>query len=373
MKKIIITIALVLPAIAAFPQTKNILMPSDLIMNYTIPINPNFDETFFTSNLTEVTSKKNLYCDIQQNENLTFGMIVIDGIKNNKTQLYHFSGELPGYDSLYLKYTPEEAIESIGQRTDTFEVRDKKNRLINKVVKTEPKESNFGQCSFTERWSFDAENFSMRKEVLQYSPIVRSFIIDPVTDTEEFKGWRYTGTIVSNGKTKQDQRFLTVEYEFPIGNRDLLQASIINPSVESELCPYFYTESTNSPYWTSYSRLALINMITNPVIEGTMKAYDFISDREISVEEARKNLGQRKDTVRVVSPDNGQWMDYVVTSDIKKENIRSIIFIEYWYLDPQTLAMSKVVKGIAPVYWNVEETEGKIIWKKNVAYLVKLN
>jgi hypothetical protein len=63
-----------------------------------------------------------------------------------------------------------------------------------------------------------------------------------------------------------------------------------------------------------------------------------------------------------------------VTPEINSDEIKSLIFIEDWYWDKESLKLKKIVTGIAPVrtYFKSDE-EGKAFNVKEIVYVVYFN
>ena len=88
MKKLILAIVMVLPAIAAFPQTKNILMPPDLIMNYSIPVSSTLNPGIYIPFGSEISPQQFLYSEVKMSGNVSFGKYILDGLLKNKVPIY---------------------------------------------------------------------------------------------------------------------------------------------------------------------------------------------------------------------------------------------------------------------------------------------
>lgn len=96
-------------------------------------------------------------------------------------------------------------------------------------------------------------------------------------------------------------------------------------------------------------REKLVKDILSRVSEGVVKAYDFHTNRPLSVEEVRKIM-KRVDTIsleRAVPPYD--LVDTVLVTEIRLSDITKLRFLEEWKMDEKTLDFSKQVLGICPL------------------------
>ncbi|MFH0894377.1 MAG: hypothetical protein V2A54_08065 [Bacteroidota bacterium] len=376
MKKITASIALVLLATASFPQTKNILMPSDLIMNYSVPVSSDIKETIYIPFGTEITPKKYLYCDVKMSSAISFGKYIIDGIKKNKVSLLYWDKGLPGYEAPGKKLSLDEAKREMGEYVDSVSTINEKDEQVIIIVNNEAKEENFISCKYTEYWSFDAEKYSMKKEVVQYSPYVKVNFIDPFNGDVSFKGLKNIGIILSKNNASATTKLLSIRYEFPLGNNDVLAMKILKPDMMEVPDYYSFTEKEDCPFWNSYNRQKFLDALIDPVLSGKVKVTDFNSGAQLDLNTVRKNLGESADTITMVNP---LYVERDTTMIIKRpattERIWSIIFVEEWFVNPLTLDIRKHVVGIAPVMWYQTTFDmGKtFIWMKKISFLIMLN
>jgi len=222
------------------------------------------------------------------------------------------------------------------------------------VLQVEKKTANRKQISrllFNEEWQFVEESFSMTKKVQSYSPIKVYYRNDDSVKKDIVK-----------------KQLLWVKPE----DKESSNLSLLKENVTYEF-----------PFYTATSHLWLENLsvgrfaeiLIDNVTEGKIPAYDFFEKgKALDVKEVRRRLGETVDFYYV--PKNGSdEMDTVeVRGAIYRDEIRSVIFVEDWYLDNSTKQIVKKVKQIAPVrqyvniYDNGEEDE-----IKRIVYVVNLN
>jgi len=261
---------------------------------------------------------------------------------------------------------PDEIKHNMGYFTDSIYVMDvetgetKPEIRINEIDKNE-----LLGFAFYDEWFFDEANFKMTKKVKAYSP-VRIYFREDDLNREADPLQRMIGFIIFPEKLSEkenvaiDKRmklFKKTEYEFLLENEDILfENSEITNGIST------YIENINTPLLNSYSRSKFINMLFAQVLSGKSEGVDYETGTRLNPDEIRKRAGERIDTLMMEDPENYELLKEVVlktefTSFLNE--IKSIIFIEEWYIDEKTLQIKKVVKGVVPVRWyyNYEDYE----------------
>ena len=230
---------------------------------------------------------------------------------------------------------------------------------------------------FTETWNFDPEKFVFRKNVIAYEPVRHYFREDDLE--RQAMILRKTGRLIFNKKLskkeikKSDKRMqlcAKVAYEFPFKHRyEHLQYL---KSGHSEIRDYPF-ENPDAPFLNSIVERELLNTLYEAVINEQVKAYDYYSKKPLSVKEVKENMGATTDTVYFQDMD-AQPQQQVVHNEARIFEIQSLIFIENWYIDMETLRMKKEVTGIAPVryYYPYGEADGPEIVSK-VPFMILFN
>lgn len=199
-----------------------------------------------------------------------------------------------------------------------------------------------------EKWFFDAENFSMDKSVVEYAPI-------RVSETE---------VAPNSFETKKQMLFWLKDK----GSDKTLLAE--NVTYEFDLY------NSDNPSWVeSLSASRLINIILSNVLNGKVTAYDFFANEKIalSTDIVKEELGATVENYYVEDEDGNITDTVQVVGNIYPEEIRSVIFVEDWYIDDKMM-ISKKVKQIAPVrhYYMISEVGDDEIVKK-IPFVVDLN
>jgi hypothetical protein len=96
-------------------------------------------------------------------------------------------------------------------------------------------------------------------------------------------------------------------------------------------------------------RETLIQHIMTAVSEGRVKAYDFMSNQQLSGSDISLML-HRVDSISLERADPPHELyDTVITKDLKLADITRLRFLEEWRMDEKTLSFSKKVTGICPL------------------------
>lgn len=203
---------------------------------------------------------------------------------------------------------------------------------------------------FREEWNFSKEKFAMTKTVREYAPI-RMVKRD----------------LDGNGFDVAKQMLLWVKADKKSETRTLLAEN-----VTYELNLY----NQDNPEWLeSLSVSRFVDLILSQVLDGKSKAYDFFSNDKValSTDVIRTNLGATVETYYVENEEKNVTDTVQVAGNIYPDEIRSVIFVEDWYVD-DNMMIYKTVKRIAPVrhYHMVNElAEDEIV--KKVPFIVDLN
>lgn len=97
------------------------------------------------------------------------------------------------------------------------------------------------------------------------------------------------------------------------------------------------------------NREKLIKDIMQQVTEGKVKAYDYLSCKQYSIEEVKKIM-KRVDTISVErSTPPYDLVDTVLVTEIRLSDISRLRFLEEWRMNEKTLEFSKKVGGICPM------------------------
>jgi len=96
-------------------------------------------------------------------------------------------------------------------------------------------------------------------------------------------------------------------------------------------------------------RESLVKNIIENAAQGKVKAYDFVSNKLLSVKDIEQIL-HRTDSISLESPEPPhELIDTVIVRNLDLRSITRIRFLEEWRMDEKTLAFSKKVAGICPI------------------------
>lgn len=363
MKLFILLSLLITPGILQAQQ--NDLLPEKLIISYPV---------FFSDNDTELNFR---FRNSLVLENKQYGKEFI-GIRAAKKAV---DNELKVYEPYMDNYYPYSVLNSeamslkvlkerLGYQTDTLAIwtEDTENEEyeihINEIDYSEIK-----SVYFTEEWYFDSEAFTFKKHIIALSPI------------REY--YRETGF---GDRSKRFAKTFRSLYPDDLGffkkrrsekNMEMCN-SIAYECLLTDNEQIFYDDATievsHAPFLTTYSREKLFRSITEPVLSGKRQAYSYPDSNELTVNKAEKALGIKTDTVYTLDPETGETITLLSERIMNYDELKSIIFFEDWYYDPETARMKKEVKALAPVrHYYKEEDLNKENPVKQTVFKVYLN
>ncbi|MHC1704135.1 MAG: hypothetical protein AB9846_09535 [Tenuifilaceae bacterium] len=231
--------------------------------------------------------------------------------------------------------------------------------------------------NFIEDWVVNENPLSMSKKVLAYSPFFRYY-----WEGEENKrnpsfelAYMVVDSLVNpNDVKKSDQRMVltnTVQYEFFLytenffydveGNINYYDSIIVIANNSG-----YNLANPKSPFLSKYSIAKLLEFLRDKVLNKELTAYDFDTQKVLELEEVKSNLGLYDGW------GDADWGEPLESMNKNKfiNEVASIIFIEDWYIDPVTLRMKKIVKGIAPVRYR-KNNKGK--YTRMITFQINLN
>jgi hypothetical protein len=256
------------------------------------------------------------------------------------------SGEISVADPLDVSkhLTADKIADIFNQHTDSLiDISEETLDTIITLSKREFKPSDVQSLIIYENWAFNADEFSMQKNVIEYAPI--KAVRRKLGDESGMELLKYLLFWVPSENTGAQKKLLAsnVTYEVELYN-------------------------ANNPSWMeNLSASRFIDLIISNAVSGKHKAYDFFETDKIALskEIIMNSLGASTETY-YVEDDNGQVIDTVqISGRIHYDEIRSFIFVEDWYIDEQ-MRLSKIVKKIAPVrhyYMAFDNSETEMIKK----------
>jgi ankyrin repeat protein len=359
---------------------KNALLPDRQIFYDIVP----FSEDYYSFEDNSVYSQ--FYNNLEiQTENIGQYDIRKDFVnKSVNGSLSSFEEYAPNISDLekenmfFKSYTKEEITERLGGGEDEIYMIDEyTGEALGYLIYEEPDPYELEGMVFYDNWYFDKANFEFKKDVTAYG-FIRKYYIDEDWDYAEprFKICSYIPYDLSAKEKKKLRKksslFKRVKYECLLNNRETY---FIDPMNE-----YFYNfnpssyEKEESPYWTKHAKEIIIDEILQKVLSEQIDAYDYHSGEKIEVNDIYHRLGAIPDSIYLEDPETWELYLEIVQRDIQTDEIQSLIFIEDWYVDPESMYISKEIIGIAPVrrYYEMTDIEGYEL-NKTIPFVIYFN
>jgi len=231
--------------------------------------------------------------------------------------------------------------------------------------------------NFIEEWVVNENPLSISKKILAYSPFFRYY-----WEGEENKrnpsfelAFMVVDSLVNpNDIKKSDQRMVltnTVQYEFFLYTENFFYDVERNINYYDSISAIANNSGYNlanpkSPFLSKYSIAKVLELLRDKVLNKELTAYDFDTQKVLELEEVKSNLGLHDGW------GDADWGEPLESMNKNKfiNEVASIIFIEDWYIDPVTLRMKKIIKGIAPVRYR-KNNKGK--YTRLITFQINLN
>lgn len=120
--------------------------------------------------------------------------------------------------------------------------------------------------------------------------------------------------------------------------------------------PYFKQDQWESPYMTNLTIKTLVEYMFEMAQSRTITPREISSNKPLSAEEVERRLTKQESIMIEVAP--GLIKDTVLFSPVQYEEIKSVLFIEDWYISENPFMVFKDVVGIAPIQYASEINEG---------------
>ncbi|MBK8807518.1 MAG: hypothetical protein IPO21_13105 [Bacteroidales bacterium] len=285
-------------------QNKNALIPSEVLVTY--------EHNMIVTNQTIF---KSMEVD-------TFVNFLVTNTLNGKIAV------TSAFDN-QSKLSLEEINRQIGTYQDTVFAFDTNTGTDQQIIKNVNfNKKNLQRLVMNERWFFDEETFSMKKEVLKYAPISIFYKDSDTLKTDQIKKLHFW-------------------YNFEkTPNKPFENMMLIGSDISYEFNLYNGT----TPHWLeSLSVNRFVEILINRAVKENKDVYDYFDKTKLNEKKVRENLGESTEEY-YVEDENGTVTDTVVsTNNFDPMEITTVIFIEDWYLDTTDMRIYKKVKQIAPV------------------------
>lgn len=358
-----------------FGQSKaqNYLMVNDLIIGERIPI----DTSHYTMKTPGLYAKfqNQKFLQIEKNPNINFGKVFMKKMADPKFRTldpWATNDDFP-YSLEKNKVDEKNAyFERLGGGTDTMHVYDNDGNMTLSAVERKIDTSQISGILFYDKWMLDEKNFALYKDVVAYCPIRKYYRPDDIEMEDPL--YKKVTMLYPEDKLKKNafsklKPFLKISFEFYLGNENLYITNENNYFYnENDL--YNFVERDESPFWNSYNKKRFINLILDRALNSKTEVYDFFSKEKLKKEDILARFGCGHQTIQIVD-ENGETKSVDIDTEINQDEIKSVIFIEEWYLDPNTLKIYKKVVGVAPVrtFFKDDDVDQNFP-QKNIAFLL---
>ncbi len=270
-------------------------------------------------------------------------------------------------DTLFKKLTVDDIKEKLGAIEQTVSYTDENGNEVTQTIQLEVKPLEITEIGFVEEWEMNETEFSMTKKVLLYN-FVREYERDN-GEKRKLVSFTVQPNILANAKPNWELACTKVSEVY-------IDAATISDVLEYGKERQEKWQAGNAlfnernAFWNHYTYNKFVSLVFNKVNRGSAKPYDFVSQQVLDSNEIENRLGVVETTISYYNEDGEE-----VTTTIKQEpnvnEISSVVFIEDWYFDKNTLALKKEIKGIAPVRYYFNGQTNSLV--KDIVFVVPFN
>lgn len=353
---------------------QNDLLPNSLFYIHSIcSIDSTFGNIFIYDTIDVETTADIPYSKVQNISQSDVKKLITDEVVKGKIPVYDNGSLYPKksnnviifQNNFYTTNKPK-SIENISQlyyslggSLDTVYIEKEPNTYVARVVTDEYKLQELKQLQTIEIWAYDSAKFIFTKHIKWYNFIRRysRYGENEILQRQTF--W------IENQPLKKKStpiKIATIEYEYIISDiAELLNYKFNRNSFEHEL----YLQNNRNERFNSYIRYILYSSIIDKVMANKIKAYDFTTNKELTIEEFKIRCGNTQTTLNYEQP------KVITLLGVPDRNFISIIFTEELYFDQKTYSFYKKVIAISPVAWHFNYDKTRV--QKEVAFKVYLN
>lgn len=308
--------------------------------------------------------------------------VIVDKVLSGNYKVFDpsQSGEFFPYGALDQNdpLTLTEIQRNLGQRTDSVSKFNEDNTTELLVTTHEIESKELSSINFFEGWSLTTNPLNFHKEVYAYEPVRR--YLDDFSDFDRFR-YMKVFRLFNNPNYKIDKSKLKlaaqVKYEHLFNFDGAYRNEIFSDLVAKRLgqndldfqISQIYS-NTISPFFNGFNQLIFIKTLLDNVYSGNAIAYDYYTSAKLTPQEAKGRVIEPKILI-VTNPLSGENEERAVEVDLTSEII-SVVFIEEWYFDEETLQLEKKVVGIAPVRYFYDWANGEEVLKRQVLFTINL-
>lgn len=306
--------------------------------------------------------------------------MLAEGVLSNKIKAYDaqtYNAFFPY--SIYEKdsmLSSEEIRERLGERTDTVITQDENGNEVKLQIKYDMVLEELTSVNFIEEWIFKANPPSFDKNVIAWEPVRRYSFGD--SEMEEFrhsKTFRVYNPEV-NGSTNPNVKLaaqIKYEYFFNLGNIFLMDdfssaGKGYNEKLYINMDLGLVTGNENAPFFTTFSQKMFVKSLIDIALSEKVTVREYYSQQVLTIQQVEQKI-VRDEEISVLDME-GNAVVKTVKQNIK-DDIMSVVFIEDWFFDAQSLRMEKKVSGIAPVryYLDYKSSEDPL-WMREILFVV---
>lgn len=374
MKAFTISTFLLFLSLCVIAQQKNDFLPNSLFYIHSIcSIDSTFGNIFIYDTIDVEKTADIPYSKVQNISQIAFKKLITDEIMKRKIPVYDNGSLYPKksndviiFQNTFYTTNKPKSIEnnnklyySLGGSLDTVYVEKEHEKWIAKIVENKYKLQEIKQLQTIETWAYDSAKFTFTKHIEWYNFIRRysRYGENEILQRQTF--W------IENQLPKKKStpiKIATIEYEYIISDiAELLNYEFNKNSFEHEL----YLQNNTNKGFNSYIRYILYSSIIDKVMANKIKAYDFTTNKELTIEEFKIRCGNTQMTLNYEQP------KVITLLGVPDRDFKSIIFTEELYFDQKTYSFYKKVIAISPVAWHFNYDKTRV--QKEVAFKVYLN
>ncbi|MEN8121665.1 MAG: hypothetical protein ABFS35_15040 [Bacteroidota bacterium] len=377
MNKITLISIFLLQFITVFAQKQgnNALLYTDVVVNDVIAI----DTSYFTGFNYAKKFYSQSYENVVFSKEFDFKKLLVEKMLDTSYIVYQdYSpyGNVYSYEEeeIQTKFDKNELKEYLGLDT-LYEYEDEDmtyfssekegmdylNAIIEGIDTTEIK-----GIQFYDKWFFNEKDFSFTKQVMAYCPIRRFYRVDcDACDEMKYRktAWFVFPELKKRAQKKVEKRMEYLgrfEYEYSIENTSLFGIDDDGKAL--------YLEEENSPNWNSFARESMRKLLIDRALSGKSKVFDYHTNKQLKHDQVKINLGYEIVEIQIENPETWELEMIKLQEEIKPWEIKSLLFIEDWYIDTETMRLKKEIIGIAPIRYFPSDNDKN--YEKKVAFVL---
>lgn len=247
---------------------------------------------------------------------------------------------------------------ALGEKTNTFILLDSAGMEKEVQIHVPMRIEQLVSIKFYENWALTETPLAFTKQVLSFAPVRR------YSNSDLENEFVYRDVFVIKNPLEKGKEPLIymgkVEYEYFFNLGYLYSfddfAIKVRNYFTSDVLPNgdFAFGNNKAPYLNTVCQKNMIDVLLRNVIEGKGKVTSYFDGKAMDTTAVKAKI-YRLVEISYMNAE-GMMKDTTLVSDVSSQ-IRSVIFIEDWYFDPQCLQIQKKVRALAPVRYFDESTE----------------